>query len=364
METEAHMEAGGERATLAPEAVLVTGGAGFLGTALRQELARGDGPLRPREVRVLDVAEAAALPGERLVRCTGDVRDAGLVRRAVDGVDVVFHCAAVIDWGQRPAAEVESVNVGGTRVVVEACRAAGVRALVHTSTLDVVYTGRPLRGANESTPVPSRAVNAYCATKAAAEALALAADEPGGTRVVALRPCCIWGEGDPYHARSLLDMARRGPVVRIGDGRARCQHSYVGNVAWAHVLAGHALLAGRADGVAGRCFFVTDFPAQNFFDYMEPIVVGAGYRMLPWSLSLPQAPLWALGAALEGLAAALRPVRRIAPTVSRFAVSFVCQDYTVESDAAARAFGYAPRYGEDEALARTIEHFRRAEARR
>ena len=262
----------------------------------------------------------------------------------------------------------ESINVDGTRNVIGACRDAGVRALVHTSTLDVVYTGQPIHDGDESLPVPERPVNVYCQSKAIAERLALEADgaplhDDGQLRVVALRPSCIWGEGDPYHATALVEMGRKGPVMRIGDGSARCQHLYVGNGAHAHALAGRALLEG-IEGVAGEVFFLTDYPAQNFFDYMQPIVEGAGYKLVPWSWSLPRPLMYGLGVGAEGLSRLLRPIWRFTPLVSRFSVNFVCQDFVVKTDKAERAFGYRPLYTEEEAFARTIADFREREEQR
>ena len=345
--------------------ILLTGAAGFLGQAIVRELMKPDGPMAGwRELRLLDVV----LPGndgiareERIVWTSGDVRDPDAMSRACDGVDVVIHCAAVIDWGQRPDEEVESVNVGGVDAMIRACRGAGVGALVHTSTLDVVYTGRPIVDADESLPYPEQHADVYCRSKAKGERAVLEADgasldgRRGRLRTTVLRPCCIWGEGDPYHAASLIELARLGPVIRIGDGSSRCQHVYVGNVAHAHVVAARALLDGRA-GVGGEAFFVTDFPARNFFDYMEPIVLGAGGQMVPWALSLPRSLMYGVGVAAETAARWLRPIHRFSPTLSRFAVDFVCQDFTVSGKKAEDVLGYAPIYSEVEAFERTVEH--------
>lgn len=339
---------------------MLTGAAGFLGKAIRHELARSDSPLTGwRELRLFDIAPIDDAAENNTLVIRGDIRDLDTVRAACQGVDLVLHCAALIDWGRLPTEEVESINIGGTENIIEACRGAGVRNLVHTSTLDVIYSGQPLIDADETQPYPDTYVNDYCRSKAAGEQAALAANDTStenSLRVTVIRPSCIWGEGDPYHAASLIEMAKSGPVMRIGDGSARAQHSYVGNVAHGLLLAGKALLEGR-DEVAGEVFFITDFPAKNFFDYMEPIVYGAGYQMLPWALSLPREPLYRVGAALELTARTLRPIVRFTPTLSRFAVNFVCQDFSLKTDKAARLLGYEPRYDEVEAFQRTIEFF-------
>jgi nucleoside-diphosphate-sugar epimerase len=334
--------------------VLVTGGAGFVGRALVEQLVEG-GVLAAREIRVFDLAPFDGGDG-RVESIAGDVRDARALARAARGADLVLHCASIVDWGRQPEDVIRAVNVGGTRNVIDACRACGVGALVMTSSLDVVYDGNPVIDGDESIPYPPHHRSIYCSSKAEAERLVLAASGQGlGT--IAIRPVSIYGERDPYHVSSLIRMAVRGRIPRVGDGSSVTQHVYVGNVAHAHVLAARALLEGNGEA-AGKAYFVTDSPPENFFDFLEPIVTALGYRMLPWSLSLPRGPMYAAGLALEGIARAVRPVHVFAPMVTRFAVDFVCLDYTFVSTRAERLLGYSPRYTREQALERTVAWFR------
>lgn len=343
--------------------VLVTGGAGYLGDVLVGQLLDGS-VLSPREVRVFDLRESPRAGDPRVRSVVADVRDGDALRDAARGADVVIHSAAQVDWGRVPDAQLEAVNVGGTRNAIAACRAAGVPALVHTSTLDVVYDGRPVLDGDETLPYPARFPNAYCRTKAEAERIALAAngapldDDGGGTlRTSVIRPCSIFGEGDPFHIGSLVEMARRRQLFRVGDGSARSQFTYVGNVAHAHLLAARSLLS-DAPRAAGEVYFALDFPPENFFDFLAPFVEAAGHRMPPPSRGLPRAPLYALGWALESLSRALGPAVRFAPTVTTFAVDFVTLDFTLSSDKAARDLGYAPRFTREEAFERTLAWYR------
>jgi nucleoside-diphosphate-sugar epimerase len=143
----------------------------------------------------------------------------------------------------------------------------------------------------------------------------------------------------------------------MGDGSARCQHVYVHNVAHAHCLAARSLLAAGAVA-GGRAYFVTDAPPANFFDYLEPVVRGAGGRVLPRWVSLPRGLMYVLGAALDGLSWLARPVVRFTPQLSRFAVTYICQDFTFSDARARQELGYAPVYSEAESFARTIRWFR------
>jgi nucleoside-diphosphate-sugar epimerase len=348
-------------------AVLITGGSGFLGAALVRELLKepGRSPLAPREVRLFDTRPPEGVSDPRVRYLAGDVRSPEDLAEACEGVDLVFHCAAVIEWGQAPRSLVHDINVNGTRNVIAAALRAGVASLVYTSTMDVIYDGQPITRGDESIPYPDTFNLAYAETKARAEQEVIRANgargRAGVLRTCALRPCGMFGEADPYHVGSILKMAREGRLTfRIGNGRALFQHVYVGNVAHAHVLAARSLM--EPDGAAaGRVYFITDFEARNFFDYMAPIVEGIGYRMPPRRRYIPMPVMYALGFLMEGFSFLARPFARIQPLVSRTSVAMVCKDMTFTGERACRELGYSPRYSEDEAISRTVDYFRARE---
>ncbi len=372
--------------------VLITGGSGFLGHALVQELLKDSehgGVLPVRELRIYDRCAGGHRDEPRVVCIEGDIRSLDSLRHAFRDVDAVFHCAAVVDWGRQPDRLLEEVNVEGTDNVIQACCDAGVETLVHTSTLDVVYTGKPIVDGDETLPYPEHHVDTYGRTKAQAERRVIAANNrplsrgvvtddrkpPKATvtddgkpqqgsepqsphlRTVVIRPCSIFGERDPYHVAPLVRMARKGLLVRIGDGTARSQFVYVGNVAHAMVLAARNLLLGPGNA-AGQVYFITDGAPANFFDFLAPFVEATGTAMPSWSRRVPRKPMLALGAALEGSARLLRPLVSFQPTITRFAVDYVTLDFTFRSDKAARELGYEPCYGEAEAIERTKAYFR------
>ena len=142
--------------------VLVTGGGGFLGGAVVRRL-RGRG----WAVRSLTRSAYPWLDELGVEQVLGDLADPDAVARAVAGTDVVVHTAAKAGvWG-RPA-DFHATNVVGTANVLAACRAAGVRRLVYTSTPSVVHGGGDLEGADESTPYPPHFGADYPETKAQA----------------------------------------------------------------------------------------------------------------------------------------------------------------------------------------------------
>ncbi|HPN12792.1 MAG TPA: NAD-dependent epimerase/dehydratase family protein [Spirochaetota bacterium] len=353
-------------------AVLITGGSGFLGAALLRELLKKPGreTLSPGEIRIFDTRPPDNASDPRIRYIPGDIRSPEALDEACTGADLVFHCAAIVDWGQAPRSLVHDINVNGTRNVIGAARRAGARALVHTSTMDVIYDGRPITRGDEKKPYPKKFTMAYAETKALAERAVLEADgtRERGTpanaaplRTCVIRPCGMFGEGDPYHVSSFLKMARGGRLsFRIGSGRSLFQHVYVGNVAHAHVLAARSLLEPEP-AAAGRAYIITDFEAKNFFDYMAPILEGIGYRMPPKRRSIPMPVMYALGGIMEFASFLCRPIVRLQPLVSRTSVAMVCKDMTFCGDRACRELGYRPLYSEEEAIARTIEYFRAQE---
>lgn len=332
--------------------VLVTGGSGFLGSRLVARL---------RETRALDIDEIRVYDAKPSCNADsthhlGDLLDETALRRALGGVDVVFHLAALVDWGRENRSRLHAVNVEGTRRVVDCARASGVRALVYASSIDVVFTGRPIVDGDETLPYAKKPPNGYCATKAEAERLALAADDPAGLRICSVRPASIYGPRDPYHIGSLLALARRGQLFRVGRGRARSQMVYVDNVAHAMICAAAALLRPRTE-VGGRAYFATDCPPANFFDFFSPVIEAAGYRMPPPEKGLPPGPLFALGAVFEWVAWIMRPVWRLAPKLTRFSVRFVTVDFTVSGARARRELGYEPYVSDEEAMRRTCDFY-------
>ncbi len=350
--------------------VLITGGSGFLGKALIRELLNDDGgsALTASKIRVFDTRPPGRVQNKRISYIQGDIRSLRELEEACRGVDVIFNCASIVDWGQHPKSFLHEVNVGGTRNVISAARKNNVRALVHTSTMDVLYEGRPIINGDESMPYPRRYNMAYAETKALGEQEVLAADsgpmkkDAGRTvkllRTCVIRPCGMFGEADPYHVSSFLRLAQSGKLAfRIGNGRSLFQHVYVGNVAHAHALAAKALLNGNGKA-AGKTYFITDFPPKNFFDYMAPIIAGIGYSLPPKSKSIPRPVVYLIAALLEGISVLVRPFFRFNPKLNRTSVTMVCKDLTFSGERARTELRYRPRYSEEEAIARTIEYFK------
>jgi nucleoside-diphosphate-sugar epimerase len=111
-------------------------------------------------------------------------------------VHTVFHVASIVDLSPFVAPRMADINIEGTRTLLAACRDHGVSFFVYTSSIDVVFSGKPVANGDETLPrISSPELCPYGWTKAEAEKLVLAADG-GKMRTVAIRPGHIYGPGD------------------------------------------------------------------------------------------------------------------------------------------------------------------------
>jgi 2-alkyl-3-oxoalkanoate reductase len=318
---------------------LVTGGGGFLGSHLvRALLSRGD------SVRVLARGSYPELGELGASMLEGDLQDAPTVRRATEGVDVVFHAAAKAGgWGDRR--EFESINVGGTENVVAACRSSGVGVLVYTSSPSVVHADRDIEGENESLPYGAYFTAHYPRTKALAEAIVRRASG-NGLRTASLRPHFIWGPGDRHLLPRLVARAKAKRLRQIGYRDVLTDTIYIDNCVDAHLLAARAL-AKSAD-LSGRVYFVSDGAPIGVWTMARRLLAAVGGE----SVGSP-VPAWlayAMGGVLEGAHAMLGIDRE--PFITRFAASELSHAQWFDISAARRDLGYAPHVTIDEGLAR------------
>ncbi len=194
--------------------VLVTGGCGFIGRHLVNQLrARGDA------VRVLDLGPFEDLP-DGVETILGSITDPGAVRRSLDGAETVYHLAAYPHLWARSRRLFDEVNVEGTRVVLAAAAEAGVARFVHSSSLTVLMTrrndGGEVRIDEARETRLEEMLGPYCRSKFLAERAALAAAAPdgGGLPLVVVLPTLPVGPGD----RNLTPPSRM--ILDFVNGRA------------------------------------------------------------------------------------------------------------------------------------------------
>ena len=212
---------------------LVTGSAGFIGSNVVRALLE-DG----HDVRALHLPneDQRNLRGLDVERFAGDVTDEDDMRQAVRGCEVVFHLAAVYALWTKDPAIMQRVNVEGTRNVLDAARAEGVRRVVHTSSIARFGGQGPrLRATEESAFALGVTGDAYSRSKADAHEVAVQAAREQDVVIVA--PCGPIGPGDagPTPTGRLLLSAVKLPVVVVAD--TTTNFADVRDMARAHVLA-------------------------------------------------------------------------------------------------------------------------------
>jgi len=315
-------------------AAFVTGGSGFVGSHLIRRLA-ADGWTVRALARSAGAETKVREAGAEAVR--GDLGDPGALKRGARGADVAFHAAARLgDFG--PWKEFRQVNVEGTKAVIAACRAAGVKRLVHVGTEAALMHGQPLVAVDEHAPLALRSRAPYAATKAQAEAVVIEGNG-SGLETVVVRPRFVWGAGDTTLLPLLVGMARTGRLRWIGGGRQLTSTTHVGNTVEGLVLAAQR-------GVPGNAYFVTDGSPVVFREFVSALLATQGVQAPEGEL-----PLWAARAVARVSETAWRylPIPG-EPPVASFAVWASGLEATIDDTKAREQLGYAPVVTRDHGL--------------
>jgi nucleoside-diphosphate-sugar epimerase len=220
--------------------------------------------------------------------------------------------------------------VRGTGNVIDACRAAGVRRLVHVSTEAVLLAGEPLVNVDETAPLRPDSKSPYCATKAKAEQLVRDANG-NGLETVCVRPRFVWGAGDATLLPTLVAAVMAGKFAWIGGGRHLTATTHVDNA-----VEGLMLAASR--GAPGGVYFVSDGEPVLFRDFVTKLLGTQG--VVAPDRNVPLAPAKRGAAMGEALWRAL-PLKG-SPPLTRMAVWVSSLETTIDISRARRELGYEP----------------------
>lgn len=326
---------------------LVTGGGGFLGRAITEQLlARGDTVTILSRSRYPDV-EALGARGVQVDLSAPD----DTLSAALEGVDIVFHVASKTGvWGSRES--FFKANVEGTRNLVAAVQAAGVRRFVYTSSPSATFDGRDAEGKTEAeAPYPEHFESPYPESKATAERFVLESNSTTFA-TTALRPHLIWGPRDPHILPRLVTRHKQGRLMQIGDGTNRVGITYIDNAAAAHLQAADALTPGAPH--AGRAYFITDLEPVSLWPWINGVLTGVDLPPIQRSVSPGLAKF--AGGLLEWIWRTFdRPGE---PPMTRFVAAEMATSHWYDLSAARADFGYAPPVGPDEGLQRALAWLR------
>ncbi len=334
--------------------VLITGGSGFVGCNFVKTLLE-----KGHKVKSFDLAPSPLPAHESLEVIQGNICDYDTVLKACEGVDTIFHTAALIDLNGGKSVTEEyrnrsfSVNVGGTENMLKAGRAQGVKRLVYTASNSVVIGGQPISGGDETLPYTTRFNDLYTETKVKAEQMVLAQNGEGGLLTCSIRPSGIWGTGDQTMFRRLFDEVIAGRVkALVGSKRVKLDNSYVHNLIHGQILAAQHLVKGGT--APGQAYFINDHDPVNMFEFSKPVLEACGvpyprfrvpgglvkFVMIIWerlhfSLGFPEPPLPPL------------------------AVERISIDNYFSIAKAQRDLGYEPLYTTAQAMERCLPYYRK-----
>lgn len=306
--------------------VFITGGSGFLGRQLIQDLVAEGHPVR---ALVRSERSAATVKAQGAQPLLGDLDDLDAMQSGMAGCGGVVHCAARVgQWGRWEDFLHDTVR--GTENVVAAARAAKVPRLVHVSTEAVLADGAAIVDADEARPLPEEPIGFYPRSKGMAERRVLSANGAGLDTVV-VRPRFIWGKGDTTLLPKLAAAARSGGWLWFGGGTHRMSTCHVRNV-----TAGIRSALDR--GRPGQVYFLTDGEPVVFREFIGRLIRSQGVD--PGERS---APMWAA----DALAAAGELLWRVLPLngqppLTRTGVNLFFREVTVNDAKARREIGYRP----------------------
>jgi nucleoside-diphosphate-sugar epimerase len=325
-----------------PSTVLITGATGFLGSHVADHLAARGDRLRALTRPSADLAHLKSLNAEIL---PGDLADVADIGRAVEGANVVVHCAAKVgDWG--PAEDYRRVNVEGLRHLLDAVKGKPLHRFVHVSSLGV-YEARHHYGTEESEPLPDNHIDGYTQSKVECEKLALQYVREHQIPLTILRPGFIYGPRDRTILPRLAARLKSRTVKYVAKGKYALNTTYVGNIADA------VLLAIDHPGAVGEIFNVTDGEFVSKRKFFETIAD---------SLQLPRptvsVPLWLARPTARILErSARRNNRPEPPRLTQALLKFAGLNLDFSIAKARTVLGYNPATGFDDGMRQAIDWY-------
>jgi dihydroflavonol-4-reductase len=328
--------------------LLVTGGTGFIGSHLAEE-----GRRRGAQVAVLGLADR---PEERanadlLARLgveilPGSITDAELCARAMRGATHVFHLAVAMREGGKSDEFFESVNLEGTRRLLEAAAAGRVERFVYCGTIGI-YGHRAPGITDEESPL--RPGNIYERTKVAAEAMVRERAPEVDVPFTILRPADVYGPRD-QRLLKLFKGVSAGRFPLFGDGSGRRHMVYVDDVVSAFFAA-----CERREAV-GEAMIVAGPSPCTLRELIELVRRVSGSRR--FGRRLPLGPMLATAAAVEDVCQALK----LDPPIYRRRMDFFTSDSAFDTSRARRVLAWSPKVELEDGVRRTYEAYRAAGA--
>jgi dihydroflavonol-4-reductase len=289
-----------------------------------------------------EASAASALKEAGVSLVTGDLRDRDALAAAIDGVEVVYHIAAMYRQAGLGDEVYRAVNATAVADVVEAAARAGVRRVVHCSTVGV-HGDVQHPPANEDAPLKPGDI--YQVTKLEGERLARDTGSRLGVEVTIVRPTGIYGPGDRRLLKLFRGVARRRWIT-LGDGKIYYHLTFIDD------LVDGFRLCGTHAAAANRTYILAGGEVTTLNDLVGLVADVAGVATP--TRHLPVWPFWVAGAACEAMCAPFG----IEPPIFRRRVDFFTKSRAFDITRARTEIGFAPRVGLREGTRRTLEWYR------
>lgn len=318
---------------------LVTGATGFTGGQLALRLQKlGD------QVRALvrDPGQAGSLTAAGIEVVRGDLTDRASIAAAVEGCDVVYNIGALYRTAGLKPSVYRAVNADAVPMIIDCAKSAGVRRVVHCSTVGV-HGDVEHPPANEDAPLKPGDI--YQETKVLGEQLGRAAAARTGVELVIARPSGIYGPGD-RRLFKLFGGVARGRFLFLGDGKIFYHLTHVDD------LSDGFRLCATVPAAAGRTYLLAGGEVTTLNELVALTAELAG--VAPPRMHWPVWPFWVAGAACEAVCAPLG----ISPPIFRRRVDFFTKSRAFDISRARAELGFAPRIGLREGIGRTLEWYR------
>ncbi|NXT44350.1 D42E1 reductase, partial [Pelecanoides urinatrix] len=325
---------------------VVTGGGGYFGYKLGCALASAGA-----SVVLYDIHQPIWEIPNGVVCIQADIRDYDAIFAACEGADCMFHVASYGMSGREQfhREKIETVNIHGTRFIINACKQRNISRLIYTSTVNVVFGGLPIEDGDEET-VPyfpiEKHTDHYSRTKSIAEQMVLAANGTplaggGILYTCVLRPPGIYGPEEQRHLPRLANSIERGLFsFKFGDPSAKMNWVHAENLVQAQILAAEALTPEKNYIASGQVYFINDGENINLFEWLAPL-----FERLGWSkprIRIPTSLVYATAMIMEYLHLVLKPFVELSPLLTRNEVQNISITHTFRIDKARSQLGYSP----------------------
>lgn len=290
-------------------------------------------------------AAARSLSAEGITIVSGDLARPESLPHAVKDIDVVYNIAALYRQAGLRDSVYYQVNATAVGQLIEASASAGVRRVVHCSTVGV-------HGDIEHPPAgedaPLRPGDVYQESKLEGERIARQAATRTGMQLSIARPSGIYGPGDRRLLKLFRGVARRKFVI-LGDGEIFYHLTYIDD------LVEGFRLCGEVPQAAGQTYILAggEVPTLNEFTKL----IAADANVPPPTLHLPVWPFWLAGAACEAVCAPFG----IEPPLYRRRVDFFTKSRAFDISKARAEIGYRPSVDLREGIRRTLAWYRNVE---